>query len=117
MKVRFFPDGVIALLALLGALSLADELWVAPTPVSLLRFLQAHQLWDVWNELRWEHMYSHEVLHFYLRRGWFDAGMLDLFRGAKEKEMIGRADPRSQNPDLGHLGVDFLLTSRVPNRS
>ena len=64
MKVRFFPDGVIALLALLGALSLADELWVAPTPVSLLRFLQAHQLWDVWNELRWEHMYSHEVLHF-----------------------------------------------------
>ncbi|HEY1577870.1 MAG TPA: hypothetical protein VGF82_12445 [Terracidiphilus sp.] len=64
MKVRFFPDGVIAVLALLGAVSLADEVWVAPTPIPLVRFLQAHQLWGVWNELRWEHMYSHEVLHF-----------------------------------------------------
>lgn len=64
MKMRAFPDGVIVLLGLLGVLSLADEVWVAPTPVALVRILQAHHLWGLWNELRWEHMYSHEVLHF-----------------------------------------------------
>jgi hypothetical protein len=64
MKLRFFPDSVIVVLALLGALSLADELWVGPTPASLAQFLQAHGLWDIWIALRWEHMYSHEVLHF-----------------------------------------------------
>jgi len=64
MKVRFFPDLLIAVLVLLGALSLADELWVGPTPLPLTQFLQAHHLWDIWMALRWEHMYSHEVLHF-----------------------------------------------------
>jgi hypothetical protein len=64
MKVQFFPDVVIVVLALLGALSLADELWRAPTPASIARFLQAHGLWEIWLALRWEHMYSHEVLHF-----------------------------------------------------
>ena len=64
MKVRVFPDAVIVFLALLGALSLIDELWRAPTPLPLVRFFQAHHLWGVWNELRWQHMYSHEVLHF-----------------------------------------------------
>ena len=64
MKVRAFPDIVIVVLALLGVLSLADELWRAPTPDSVTRFLQAHNLWQVWIELRWQHMYSHEVLHF-----------------------------------------------------
>jgi len=49
---------------LLGALSLLDELWRAPTPDSLARYLQAHDLWDFWIALRWQHMYSHEVLHF-----------------------------------------------------
>ena len=64
MKIRFFPDTVIAVLALLGGLSLVDELWRAPTPDSAARFLQAHGLWEIWQALRWEHMYSHEVLHF-----------------------------------------------------
>ena len=64
MKVRLFPDAVIVLLALLGALSLVDELWVAPTSPPLARFLQSHHLWQFWEALRWQHMYSHEVLHF-----------------------------------------------------
>jgi len=64
MKVRAFPEASIVVLALLGALSLADELWREPTPGPLAQFLQAHHLWDVWIALRWEHMYSHEVLHF-----------------------------------------------------
>jgi hypothetical protein len=64
MKVRIFPDALVTILALLGALSLIDELWRAPTPDPLAQFLQAHHLWHVWSELRWEHMYSHEVLHF-----------------------------------------------------
>jgi hypothetical protein len=64
MKVRVFPDALIVVLALLGALSLFDELWRAPAPLALVRFLLAHHLWRVWNALRWEHMYSHEVLHF-----------------------------------------------------
>ena len=64
MKVRFFPNILIVILALLGVLSLADELWRAPTPDSLTQFLQAHHLWHLWVELRWQHMYSHEVLHF-----------------------------------------------------
>jgi hypothetical protein len=64
MKVRIFPDVLIGVLALLGALSLSDELWRAPTPLALVQFLQAHHLWHVWNSLRWQHMYSHEVLHF-----------------------------------------------------
>jgi hypothetical protein len=64
MKVRVFPDALIVVLALLGALSLIDELWRGPAPIPLVQFLQAHHLWRVWNALRWEHMYSHEVLHF-----------------------------------------------------
>jgi hypothetical protein len=64
MKVRVFPEALIVFLSLLGILSLIDELWRAPTPLALVRFLQAHHLWRVWNELRWQHMYSHEVLHF-----------------------------------------------------
>lgn len=64
MKVRIFPDALIVVLALLGALSLIDELWRAPTPGPLVQFLQAHHLWRLWLALRWEHMYSHEVLHF-----------------------------------------------------
>ncbi len=64
MKVRIFPDALIVVLALLGALSLIDELWRAPTPSPLVQFLQAHHLWRIWLELRWQHMYSHEVLHF-----------------------------------------------------
>jgi hypothetical protein len=64
MKVRIFPDALIVVLALLGALSLIDELWRAPTPFPLVQFLQAHHLWRIWLELRWQHMYSHEVLHF-----------------------------------------------------
>lgn len=64
MKLRVFPDALIIVLALLGALSLIDELWRAPTSLALVQFLQAHHLWRVWNLLRWQHMYSHEVLHF-----------------------------------------------------
>lgn len=64
MKLRIFPDTVIVVLALLGALSLADEMWRAPTPGALVQFLQAHHLWNIWLQLRWQHMYSHEVLHF-----------------------------------------------------
>jgi len=64
MKVRIFPSTLILVLTLFGALSLIDEAWRAPTPLPLVRFLQAHNLWSVWNGLRWQHMYSHEVLHF-----------------------------------------------------
>lgn len=64
MKVRIFPEITIGVLALLGALGLADEAWRVPTPLPLIPFLQKHSLWHVWNELRWEHMYSHEILHF-----------------------------------------------------
>ena len=64
MKVRVFPDALMVVLALLGALSLIDELWRAPTPLPLLQFLQTHHLSRAWNALRWQHMYSHEVLHF-----------------------------------------------------
>jgi len=64
MKVRFFPEISIFVLALLGALSLAVEAWHGSTPLLLVRFLQAHHLWHVWNELRWQHMYSREILHF-----------------------------------------------------
>ncbi len=64
MRVRIFPDALVAVLALLGVLSLIDELWRSPTPLPLVHFLQAHNLWQLWNTLRWQHMYSHEVLHF-----------------------------------------------------
>jgi hypothetical protein len=64
MKVRVFPDTLIVILALLGALSLIDEGWRAPTPLPLVQFLHDHDLWRIWNALRWQHMYSHEVLHF-----------------------------------------------------
>ena len=47
MKVRFFPDAVVIVLALLGVVSLADELWRGPTPGWLAVFLQAHHLWDL----------------------------------------------------------------------
>jgi len=64
MKVRIFPDALIFVLALLGVLSLLDEAWRGPAPPPLVKFLLTHHLWHVWNELRWQHMYSHEVLHF-----------------------------------------------------
>ncbi|MFZ0301246.1 MAG: hypothetical protein WAL75_01120 [Terracidiphilus sp.] len=64
MKVRIFPDAVMIVLALLGVLSLADEAWQGPEPPGLVQFLLAHHLWDVWKQLRWQYMYSHEVLHF-----------------------------------------------------
>jgi hypothetical protein len=64
MKVRIFPDALISVLALLGALSLIDEVWRGPIPPSMVRFLRAHHLWHAWNELRWQYMYSHEALHF-----------------------------------------------------
>jgi hypothetical protein len=64
MKIRIFPHGLIFILALLGVLSLLDEAWRGPVPDSLVSFLLAHHLWDLWNTLRWQYMYSHEVLHF-----------------------------------------------------
>lgn len=64
MKVRIFPDITLYFLTLLGLLALADEAWRAPEPPALVVFLQSHGLWHIWSELRWEHMYSHEVLHF-----------------------------------------------------
>jgi hypothetical protein len=64
MKVRVFPDALIFVLALLGVLCLLDEAWQGPAPPPLVRFLLTHHLWYVWNELRWQYMYSHEVLHF-----------------------------------------------------
>ena len=64
VKVRIFPDALVCVLALLGVLSLLIEAWRGPTPPALAKFLQAHNLWHVWIELRWEYMYTHEVLHF-----------------------------------------------------
>jgi hypothetical protein len=64
MKIRVFPEITILALALLGALGLADEAWRASTPVPLVQFLQNHHLGHLWNELRWQHGYSHEILHF-----------------------------------------------------
>lgn len=64
MKVRIFPEITILILALLGILSLADEAWRGGAPPGLTRFLLQHHLWHLWNELRWQYMYSHEVLHF-----------------------------------------------------
>jgi hypothetical protein len=64
MKVRIFPETVFLVLVLLGVLSLLDEAWRGPAPPGLVRFLLDHHLWDIWNQLRWQHMYSHEVLHF-----------------------------------------------------
>ncbi len=64
MKVRIFPEVLLLFLVLLGALSLIAEGCQAPAPDSLVRFLLAHGLWHAWNELRWQWMYSHEVLHF-----------------------------------------------------
>ncbi|HUB53331.1 MAG TPA: hypothetical protein VL986_14345 [Terracidiphilus sp.] len=55
---------LIFVLVVLGVLSLLDEAWQGPAPSSLVRFLLAHHLWHLWNELRWQYMYSHEVLHF-----------------------------------------------------
>jgi hypothetical protein len=64
MKVRFFPDTVFFVLVLLGALALLDEAWQSPEPAALVRFLLDHHLWEFWKQLRWQFMYSHEVLHF-----------------------------------------------------
>jgi hypothetical protein len=64
MKVRFFPDITLAFLTLLGVLALALEEWRAREPTALIVFLQSHGLWHIWSELRWQYMYSHEVLHF-----------------------------------------------------
>jgi len=64
MKVRVFPEVAIFLLTLLGVLSLVIEAWHGPTPLPLVRSLQDRHLWNIWNELRWERMYSHEILHF-----------------------------------------------------
>lgn len=62
--MRVFWNALIVILTLLGAMSLIDESWRASTPLALVQFFQAHHLWHVWNALRWQHMYSHEVLHF-----------------------------------------------------
>jgi len=64
MKVRFFPEILLVLLVLLGALSLLAEHSQASLPPSAVRFLLDHHLWHAWNELRWQWMYSHEILHF-----------------------------------------------------
>jgi hypothetical protein len=64
MKVRIFPETVLFVLVLLGVLSLLDEAWRGPAPPALVRFLLDHHLWNIWNQLRWQYMYSHEVLHF-----------------------------------------------------
>jgi hypothetical protein len=64
MKVRLFPETALSALTLLGVLSLLDEAWRGPAPPGLVRFLLHHHLWDIWNQLRWQHMYSHEILHF-----------------------------------------------------
>jgi hypothetical protein len=64
MKVRFFPDQVFLFLVSLGVLALLDEAWTGPAPDRLVAFLLNHHLWHLWNELRWQYMYSHEVLHF-----------------------------------------------------
>jgi hypothetical protein len=64
MRVRLFPEVLVLFLVLLGALSLIAEGCQASPPASLVVFLQAHGLWGAWNELRWQWMYSHEVLHF-----------------------------------------------------
>ncbi len=64
MKVRLYPDTLIVVLALFGVLCLIDEGCQAPPPPSLVRFLFAHHLWHLWIELRWNWMYSHEILHF-----------------------------------------------------
>jgi hypothetical protein len=64
MKARIFPEALITALVMLGALSLLDEAWKGPAPPALVRFLLTHHLWHVWNELRWQYMYSHEILHF-----------------------------------------------------
>ncbi len=40
MKIRDFPNALIVALALLGALSLIDELWRAPTPLPLVSLRQ-----------------------------------------------------------------------------
>jgi|GEM_PF-6790815 len=64
MKLRIFPDTLLLALVLLGALSLLVEAWKGPAPPALVNFLLAHNLWHLWNELRWNYMYTHEVLHF-----------------------------------------------------
>jgi hypothetical protein len=64
VKVRFFPEGLILFLVMLGALSLFAEHSQASIPDSMVRFLQAHGLWNAWNQLRWQWMFSHEILHF-----------------------------------------------------
>jgi hypothetical protein len=64
MKLRIFPDAWLIALVLLGVLCLLDESWHGPAPPGLVRFLLDHHLWHVWNQLRWQRMYSHEILHF-----------------------------------------------------
>jgi hypothetical protein len=59
-----FPETTLLVLMLLGVLALLDEAWTGPAPPALVRFLLDHHLWHVWNQLRWNYMYSHEVLHF-----------------------------------------------------
>ncbi len=64
MKIRIFPDMTICFLVLLGVLSFGLERWQGPVPDAMVRFLLDHGLWHMWNELRWNYMYSHEILHF-----------------------------------------------------
>jgi hypothetical protein len=63
-KIQIFPDALLFVLVLLGALCLLDEAWKGPAPSWLVRFLLDHHLLHIWNELRWQYMYSHELLHF-----------------------------------------------------
>jgi hypothetical protein len=64
MKIGTVPKIVLFVLMLLGTLGLLDEAWRAPTPPALVRFLLDRHLWNIWNQLRWQYMYSHEVFHF-----------------------------------------------------
>ena len=64
MKSSRIAQLLLIFLALLGVFSLGIEAWHGSTPARMVHFLQEHNLWDAWNQLRWEHMFTHEVLHF-----------------------------------------------------
>jgi hypothetical protein len=63
-KLAIFPDITFIALTLLGVLSIAIEAWKTNAPPWLVEFIQAHHMWDAWEQLRWNYMYTHEVLHF-----------------------------------------------------
>jgi hypothetical protein len=63
-KIAIFPDVTFVVLTLLGVFSISMEAWKTSTPPFLVKFIQAHGWWDAWEQLRWNYMYTHEVLHF-----------------------------------------------------